>query len=184
MTGRVVPQDGGLEALSGCLGIGHILGVSSGQFSVTISARLLYLSLPRISALSAALEVTASDLPGPVRSGFGDHGQPPSRNWAVDPNTYTSVAAAQPVKSCWNLVPLHSAGGARIVGAEAALRAARTACPTGRHPACEPNINLTESGDLACHTPLGMTWPKPFIYKGLGHAGTLCPMTKLTPNFS
>ena len=142
------------------------------------------LSLPRLDALSELIEVTASDSIGRTRAGSGDHGQPPSINWAVDPNTYTSAAAAQPVKSCLNLGPFYSADGARIVDAEAALRTARRACSTGRHPSCDPNINLTTSGDLARHTPLGMTWPKPFVDKGLGHSGTPCPMTKLTPNFS
>ena len=96
----------------------------------------------------------------------------------------TEVAAAQPVKSCWNLGPFHSADGARIVGAEAALRTARRASSPGHYADGKPNIHLTETGDFACHTPVGMTWPNPFVYKGLGHSGTLCPMTKLTPNFS
>ena len=64
------------------------------------------------------------------------------------------------------------------------VRPARTACSTGRGPSCDPNIDLTESGDLACHTPLGMTWPKPFIHKGLEHHVTPWPMTKLTPNYA
>ena len=75
----------------------------------------------------------------------------------LDPNTDASVAGAQPVKSCSNLGPFHAADEARIVGAEAALRPARTACSTGCQPSCQPKINLTEMGDLACHTPLGMT---------------------------
>ncbi len=73
------------------------------------------------------------------------------------PNTYTSVAAAQPVKSCWNRGPFRHAAGTRMVDAEATLRPSSTACSTGRCPSCETNINLTESDDLACHTPLGMT---------------------------
>ncbi len=72
--------------------IGHILGICGGQFHVAISARLLSLSLPRLDALSELIEVTASDPIGRARAAFSDHGQPPSRNWAVDPNTYTSVA--------------------------------------------------------------------------------------------
>ena len=114
--------------------IGHILGLSSSQFHVAILARLLSLFLPRLDAPSELLKVTATDLPGGVRSGCGDRGQPPSRNWAVDPNTYTSVAAAQSVKSCWDLGSFHSADGALIVGGEAALRTARTASSTGRCP--------------------------------------------------
>ena len=101
--------------------IGCIVGVSNGQFHVAISSRLPPVPLPRLDALSELLEITATDLPGGLRSGFGDHGQPPSRNWAIDPSTYTSVTAAQPVKSGWNLGPFASADRARIVGSEAAL---------------------------------------------------------------
>ena len=88
--------------------IDHVLGVSSGQFSVAISARLLSLSLPRLDALSERFKVIAVDPMARTRASSGDHGQPPSRNRAVDPNTYTCLATAQPVKSwlesgafCW-----------------------------------------------------------------------------------
>ena len=117
---------------------GYVLCLRCSQFHVAISSRLAPVSLPRLDALSELLKVTASDLIGKTRAGSGDHGQPPSRNWAVDPSTYTSVAPAQPVKSCWDLGPFHSSDGARIVGSEAALRRAGTACSTGRGPSCDP----------------------------------------------
>ena len=65
-----------------------------------------------------------------------------------------------------------------------ALRTAQRANSTGRCPPNDPNINLTETTDLACHTPLGMTSSKSLVHKDLGHSGTLCTMTKMTPNFS
>ncbi len=66
--------------------------------------------------------VTRSGASKLIRSAARRQGQPPSRNWAVGPDTYTSVAAGQPVKSWWKLGPFHAFDGARIVGAEAALK--------------------------------------------------------------
>ncbi len=74
---------------------------------------------------------------------------------------------------CWCRGCFETGQDALFHGALAVLRA--------QH---KPNRNLTGTGDLACHTPLGMTCPKPFIGKYLGLRGTPCPMTKLTPNFS
>ena len=73
---------------------------------------------------------------------------------------------------------------ARIASVEAALRAVRIACFLLYYPSCKPNIDLTKMGILACHTPLGMTWPKSLIHNGLGCHGTLCLMTKKTSDFS
>ena len=73
--GRLVEYAGFDEPQAGAE-IGHILGVSSGQFSVVILSRLAPVSLPRLDALSELLKVTVTDLPGWVRSGCGDHGHP------------------------------------------------------------------------------------------------------------
>ena len=51
-----------------------VSGHSGGQFHVAISSRLPLVSLPRLDALSELLEITATDLPGGVRSGCGHHG--------------------------------------------------------------------------------------------------------------
>ncbi len=90
-----------------------------------------------------------------------------------DPSIATSVASGQPASSPRNPASFHFDIEARISGVDAAQEALVCAGFTGRRMTGNPNIDLTQSADLACHTPLGMTWPKSFVHKDLWHSGTL-----------
>ena len=69
LLGRLV-EHSGFDESQDRAEISHVLGVSGGQFSVAISARLLSLSFPRLDALSELLKFTATDSLGGVRSDF------------------------------------------------------------------------------------------------------------------